>query len=275
MIYLIEDQNYLKIGYAKEISSRFKAYKTHAAAVKLLASKMGCRADEKELHKLCADYRYRGEWFENRQEVKDIFNNYESKITKDWELIEYGIEEHYKWVKRVINGEAAYRVRYGNTKEYEEWNRKRFMAERINEYANMIKKEDKQNLPNNALEYLECFENQKAALQFFLEHRGLNIASKTFKVLPDTEVTVTCYPEAHEIFQSCFTKSGEFNPDKGIALLEKFLNNEIIPESEKLKMMYMIQVNLIKIIVKMQNAFSHTLDSLEGITNVLKTTKTE
>lgn len=61
MIYLIEDRDYLKIGYTKDIQSRLSGYKTENVYCKLLSYKEGTVKDETILHELCKDYLYIGE----------------------------------------------------------------------------------------------------------------------------------------------------------------------------------------------------------------------
>lgn len=80
MLYLIEDRDYLKIGYAKNFDERWKSYMLHNCYCKPLSVKEGAFYDEQELHKLCTPYRFRSEWYYNTQEVIDIFNNYQSNI---------------------------------------------------------------------------------------------------------------------------------------------------------------------------------------------------
>lgn len=53
MIYLIEDRDVLKIGYAANVFEREKAYKTHNYYAKLISSKPGTKEDERKLHELC------------------------------------------------------------------------------------------------------------------------------------------------------------------------------------------------------------------------------
>lgn len=77
MLYLIEDRDYLKIGYTKDINSRWKNYQLHNCYAKLISTKEGSRMDEIKLHDLCKDYSYKGEWYYNCEEVKNIFNTFE------------------------------------------------------------------------------------------------------------------------------------------------------------------------------------------------------
>lgn len=63
MLYLIESSGYYKIGYAKDISKRMKAYATHNPGYVLIDFMEGSRGDELFLHNLCKRFRYRLEWF--------------------------------------------------------------------------------------------------------------------------------------------------------------------------------------------------------------------
>lgn len=80
MLYLIEDRDYLKIGYTKDIDSRWKNYQLHNCYAKLITTKEGSRTEEARLHELCKPYLYKGEWYHNCQEVFDIFNKIEDLI---------------------------------------------------------------------------------------------------------------------------------------------------------------------------------------------------
>lgn len=76
MLYLIEDRDYLKIGYSKNLNERLKAYELHNCYAKLIDSKPGTPQDETNIQELCKDYLYKGEWFYNTSKVKQIFQNY-------------------------------------------------------------------------------------------------------------------------------------------------------------------------------------------------------
>lgn len=78
MIYLIEDRDYLKIGYAEDVNKRFKQYKTYSLYPQLTSYKIGSTEDEKKLHKLCEQWHISGEWFKNCPEVREIFDNYDT-----------------------------------------------------------------------------------------------------------------------------------------------------------------------------------------------------
>ena len=76
MLYLIEDRDYLKIGYSKNLNERLKAYELHNCYAKLIDSKPGTPQDETNIQELCKDYLYKGEWFYNTPKVKQVFQNY-------------------------------------------------------------------------------------------------------------------------------------------------------------------------------------------------------
>lgn len=61
MLYLIEDRDYLKIGYTKNMDDRMKSYKLHNCYATLINSKPGSMYDETKLQELCQDYLYQGE----------------------------------------------------------------------------------------------------------------------------------------------------------------------------------------------------------------------
>lgn len=87
MIYLIEDRDYLKIGYTKNIVDRLTTFELHNCYTKLLTVKEGTLKDEEALHKLCKEYKYKREWFKNCPEVKKIFNDYQwdgEDYVKNW-----------------------------------------------------------------------------------------------------------------------------------------------------------------------------------------------
>lgn len=78
MLYLIEDRDYVKIGYSRNVDERIKQYRTCNCYVQLIGTKPGTLKDEKALHKICEPYQYSTEWFHNVTEVKEAFWNYQS-----------------------------------------------------------------------------------------------------------------------------------------------------------------------------------------------------
>lgn len=90
MLYLLEDRDYLKIGYSKNVEERLKTHRTSNCYIQLLGTKPGTSKDEKVLHKLCEQYKYSTEWFYNVPEVKEIFWNYQS-----------GTEDIF-WIKELV-----------------------------------------------------------------------------------------------------------------------------------------------------------------------------
>ena len=84
--YLIQQNEYYKIGYSTNIKSRMLAYETHAPNFTLLGCIPGnC---EKELHNKFKKYHYKKEWYNKNQDILDEFNkngikDFENLIEKD------------------------------------------------------------------------------------------------------------------------------------------------------------------------------------------------
>ena len=72
MLYLIEDRDYLKIGFTTDLEKRISSYKTTNCYAKLIDTKPGSRIDEKAIHLLCEKHHYDREWFYNNDEVRKI-----------------------------------------------------------------------------------------------------------------------------------------------------------------------------------------------------------
>ena len=78
MLYLIESNDYYKIGYASDIDRRLKQYNTHNPDYIVLDIKEGDTKDEALLHRKCKEFRIKGEWFEKCADVLDAWYTYES-----------------------------------------------------------------------------------------------------------------------------------------------------------------------------------------------------
>lgn len=76
MIYLIESDNYYKVGYTKDWKERERAYNTHNPDFKLIGLKDGDKRVETQLHQLLSAYKYKLEWFIKCKEVLSIWKNY-------------------------------------------------------------------------------------------------------------------------------------------------------------------------------------------------------
>lgn len=71
LTYLIQQGNYLKIGYTSNLKNRLKQYDTHNMYYKLLYVINGnC---EKELHEMFKEYHYKKEWFHKNKEILNEF----------------------------------------------------------------------------------------------------------------------------------------------------------------------------------------------------------
>lgn len=84
MLYLIEDREYIKIGYAANIEKRLATYTLHNCYYSLIKTRKGSITDEKNIHSLCDKYRYKGEWYYNVPEVIEIFDTYQSNLIVNW-----------------------------------------------------------------------------------------------------------------------------------------------------------------------------------------------
>jgi effector-binding domain-containing protein len=75
MIYLIESDNYYKIGKAKDINARMANYRTHNPNFKLIDTADVHDTYERIAHDILIDLRHDGEWFKKDQKVIDVFNH--------------------------------------------------------------------------------------------------------------------------------------------------------------------------------------------------------
>lgn len=101
MIYLIESNGYLKIGYSDNIMKRLKAYETHSPNHSLLFLKKGQKEEEVYLHNKFKKFRYDKEWFYYNEEIIDYFeenayyigysNSIESIENKFNDFVEKGV----------------------------------------------------------------------------------------------------------------------------------------------------------------------------------------
>lgn len=55
MLYLVEDRDYIKIGFTTNLKQRQSSYKTENCYAKFIDWKPGTRADETKLHELCKE----------------------------------------------------------------------------------------------------------------------------------------------------------------------------------------------------------------------------
>jgi len=92
MIYFIESNNYLKVGYTSNITNRMKQYATHNPDFHLLYVIEGDEKLEKEIHRELKDYHYRLEWF-----YIDDYVRYQ---------IEYIREKYKHWVEDEVSVRA-------------------------------------------------------------------------------------------------------------------------------------------------------------------------
>ena len=102
MLYLIENENLYKIGYTANIKTRMGNYKTHNPECVLINTIEGSSNDEKQLHKLCEEYRYSKEWFYKNDNILELFNNYKTIEWNNWNEIKTTIDEFVNYIKNMI-----------------------------------------------------------------------------------------------------------------------------------------------------------------------------
>ena len=91
MLYLVEDRDYIKIGFTTNLKQRKSSYKTNNCYAKFIDWKPGTREDEAQLHELCKEWLYDREWFHNVPKIREIWNNYNSNILNEFEVIHENI----------------------------------------------------------------------------------------------------------------------------------------------------------------------------------------
>lgn len=99
MIYLMESGEYYKIGYAKDVEKRMKAYNTHNPNYKLIDVMEGTKSDEAALHELCQEYQDKLEWFTKVPEILMIWKIYK----KNAQLTQKKDQEFSNNIKKLKN----------------------------------------------------------------------------------------------------------------------------------------------------------------------------
>lgn len=108
MLYLIKqegkNENYLKIGYTKDIDDRLKAYNTHNANFKLIETFDGDKDIETFAHKILTQFKYKGEWYIENNEIYLIWElcKHEFQIRNQEKRLEK-IEKEYKELEQEYN----------------------------------------------------------------------------------------------------------------------------------------------------------------------------
>lgn len=110
MLYLIKDRDYLKIGYSANIDQRKKAYETTNCYAEIIMTKDGTMKDEKVLHELCKQWRYKNEWFYYDDEILRIFEEYKpdqeeriEELEKTIEILKLQIDNIDRRLREVLN----------------------------------------------------------------------------------------------------------------------------------------------------------------------------
>ena len=108
MLYLIKqegkEQNYLKIGYTKDINDRLKAYNTHNANFELIESFEGEKDIEAYAHKILTQFKYKGEWYIENNDIYLIWElcKHESRLRINERKLEK-LETDYKELETKCN----------------------------------------------------------------------------------------------------------------------------------------------------------------------------
>lgn len=76
MLYLIKSNDYLKIGYTDNLKQRIKSYKTTNPSFEVLDTMEGTKNNEIKIHSLLKEYKYQTEWFYNKPEVLQVWNDF-------------------------------------------------------------------------------------------------------------------------------------------------------------------------------------------------------
>lgn len=76
MIYLVQNEEFLKIGYTENLEERLKEYNTHNPNFELIGYREGTKEFEKFLHKRFENLKTRNEWFRYSEELIKDFLTY-------------------------------------------------------------------------------------------------------------------------------------------------------------------------------------------------------
>lgn len=171
MLYLIEDRDYLKIGYTANVEDRKKAYQLHNCYARFIAVKEGSATDERKLHKQCKQWHYQGEWFYNTPEVKKIFDSFDGFKYADYIWLKELITKRYiQFLKTKQMDPVSYKisnkirsiekaVQNDNLQfNLKTWVRCYYQQEKIIDALNYIRGCDKYRIPNKNYEF-EIFPN--------------------------------------------------------------------------------------------------------------------
>lgn len=127
MLYLIESQGFLKIGFSNDIDKRIDSYHTENPKFEVISIREGDRKDESYLHFLFKDYIDHREWMK-----------YENFIVKLFSLIKLPSEsdlEHKKEIKELREKNTDL-----YTKNLRLGEENSFFRKRIKEYKEIIEK---------------------------------------------------------------------------------------------------------------------------------------
>lgn len=110
MIYLISDNSYLKIGYAKDPKKRLRSIQTGNISAELLRYKAGSLKDEKKLHEICKQWHVKREWFQNVPEVIQAFDDYDPFSNEELQVL----KEEIRRIEKEYNSMGEFTLKYNS-----------------------------------------------------------------------------------------------------------------------------------------------------------------
>ena len=90
MLYLIQSDKYVKIGYAQDLQQRMKTYQTHNPNLKLLGVREGDIYLEKYYHYIFRNRHIKGEWFDIPDYIVEYLIKHHFTIQTTFEEIDNG-----------------------------------------------------------------------------------------------------------------------------------------------------------------------------------------
>lgn len=153
MLYLVEDRDYVKIGFTTDLNSRMSNYKTTNCYIKLVDTKPGSRIDEKALHTLCKDYHYDREWYYNNEQVKEIWNNYTSNFYETFKELDENNKDiiNTLFECKELRSQTVYKKMHKQCPSFGTYNSREIYKLLLNEIPNSIEREQCTNIYNTAV----------------------------------------------------------------------------------------------------------------------------
>ena len=249
MIYLMQSNDKLKIGYSKNCKKRLKSLSTGNPDIILLSSKPGDRYDESNLHNLCKDYHVINEWFKNVPEVHKIFNEYDA------------------WHEQSFNKFKSEIFYYSTTGFWKITHPKNvsFTIPYLEKYENLIKESNI--IPEDVLEWYNYAVNLMEIYHIicWLSLPSFNLSNKinwkkNYKINPNTiytipykEILSDILDEKYTILKECLTDLSDYQE------IVLFLNKEQYKNNSELSLLQ-------NIIIKYKNKSKNIQTIIDRLT---------